>query len=179
VDLLDRALDKGVVIQADLIVSLAGVPLIGVCLRAALAGMETMLNYGIMTDWDSKTRLSKSGLSNRASVQLLDEEQPIYRGLGACHFERGLYKTWQYGHVYVTNRRLLLHQEIFDKLLVEVPLEEIRLVEGRDGEDAPGRELTLELREGGARRLRATDPGAVLNALKKAMAQQGLMNLSS
>ena len=48
VDLLDRVLDRGVVIYADVIVSVAGVPLIGVNLRAALAGMETMLKYGVM-----------------------------------------------------------------------------------------------------------------------------------
>jgi hypothetical protein len=56
VDLLDRILDKGLVIYADVIVSVAGVPLIGVNLRAALAGMETMLKYGVMVDWDEKCR---------------------------------------------------------------------------------------------------------------------------
>lgn len=56
VDLLDRVLDKGLVINADIIISLAGVPLIGVNLRAALAGMETMLEYGMMKDWDERTR---------------------------------------------------------------------------------------------------------------------------
>jgi len=60
VDLLDRVLDKGLVIQADIIISLAGVPLIGVNLRAALAGMETMLKYGVMKDWDERTRLWES-----------------------------------------------------------------------------------------------------------------------
>jgi len=56
VDLLDRILDKGLVIYADVVVSVAGVPLIGVNLRAALAGMETMLKYGVMVDWDEKSR---------------------------------------------------------------------------------------------------------------------------
>ena len=56
VDLLDRVLDKGLVLRADLIISLAGIPLIGVSLHAAIAGMETMLEYGIMTDWDANTR---------------------------------------------------------------------------------------------------------------------------
>jgi len=42
VDLLDRILDKGLVINADLIVSVAGIPLLGVNLKAALAGMETI-----------------------------------------------------------------------------------------------------------------------------------------
>jgi len=56
VDLLDRVLDKGIIIYADLIVSLAGIPLIGVNLRAAIAGMETMLKYGMMTQWDDRVR---------------------------------------------------------------------------------------------------------------------------
>ena len=57
VDLLDRVLDKGLVIYADVIISLAGIPLIGVNLRAALAGMETMLKYGVLVDWDEKSRV--------------------------------------------------------------------------------------------------------------------------
>jgi len=60
VDLLDRVLDKGLVINADIIISLAGVPLIGVNLRAALAGMETMLEYGLMKEWDARTRAQES-----------------------------------------------------------------------------------------------------------------------
>lgn len=60
VDLLDRILDKGVVINADIIISVAGIPLIGVILRAALAGMETMNKYGLMQDWDKKIRNQES-----------------------------------------------------------------------------------------------------------------------
>jgi len=56
VDLLDRALDKGLIINADIIVSVAGVPLLGVSLKVALAGMETMLKYGMMEDWDEAYR---------------------------------------------------------------------------------------------------------------------------
>ena len=56
VDLLDRMLDKGIVINADIIISIAGVPLIGVNLRAALASMETMVKYGVMQAWDEKIR---------------------------------------------------------------------------------------------------------------------------
>ena len=55
-DLLDRLLDKGLVIQADVIISVAGIPLIGINLRAALAGMETMLRYGVMQEWDEEVR---------------------------------------------------------------------------------------------------------------------------
>ncbi|MBU2639316.1 MAG: gas vesicle protein [Nanoarchaeota archaeon] len=56
VDLLDRVLDKGLVINADIIVSVADIPLIGINLRAALAGMETMLEYGVMEEWDKTLR---------------------------------------------------------------------------------------------------------------------------
>ncbi len=55
-DVLDRALNKGLLINADLIISVADIPLIGVNLRAAIAGMETMLEYGMMRDWDEALR---------------------------------------------------------------------------------------------------------------------------
>jgi hypothetical protein len=56
VDLLDRILDKGLILDADLIIQVAGIPLIGVKLKAAIAGMETMLKYGIWEDWDAAQR---------------------------------------------------------------------------------------------------------------------------
>ena len=56
VDLLDRILDKGLILDADLIIHVAGVPLIGVKLKAAIAGIETMLKYGIWADWDAAQR---------------------------------------------------------------------------------------------------------------------------
>jgi len=55
-DLLERVLEKGIILDADLLVSIGGVPLIGVNLRAAIAGMETMLNYGLMKQWDTEVR---------------------------------------------------------------------------------------------------------------------------
>ncbi|MDP3027225.1 MAG: gas vesicle protein [Nanoarchaeota archaeon] len=59
VDLLDRALEKGVVISADVIISLADIPLIALNLRAALASVETMLDYGLMADWDEAKKAIK------------------------------------------------------------------------------------------------------------------------
>lgn len=61
VQLLDRLLDKGVIVHADLIISLAGVPLIGVSLKAAVAAVETMLRYGMWEDWDAATRMAARG----------------------------------------------------------------------------------------------------------------------
>jgi hypothetical protein len=56
VDLLDRVLTKGLILDADVIIQVAGIPLLGLKLRAALAGIETMLNYGIWEDWDKAQR---------------------------------------------------------------------------------------------------------------------------
>jgi len=56
VDLLDRVLDKGVILDADIMIHVAGIPLLGVKLQAALAGMETMLKYGMWQDWDEAQR---------------------------------------------------------------------------------------------------------------------------
>ncbi|MDD5094855.1 MAG: gas vesicle protein [Dehalococcoidia bacterium] len=64
-DLLDRILDKGVIINADVIITLAGIPMIAVSLKAAIAGMETMLEYGIMTDWDERIRYDASSSSKQ------------------------------------------------------------------------------------------------------------------
>ena len=58
VDLVDRILAKGVVLQADLVISVSGVPLIGVNLKAAIAGMTTLVDYGMMEAWDEKIRKS-------------------------------------------------------------------------------------------------------------------------
>jgi ribosomal protein L37AE/L43A len=47
VDAIDRILDKGLVINADICVSVAGVELLGVKVRAALASFETAAKYGL------------------------------------------------------------------------------------------------------------------------------------
>ncbi|MFQ5883078.1 MAG: gas vesicle protein [Candidatus Methylomirabilales bacterium] len=47
VDLIDRILDKGLVINADILVSIAGVELLGIKIRAALSSFETAARYGL------------------------------------------------------------------------------------------------------------------------------------
>jgi gas vesicle structural protein len=56
VDVLDRVLERGLLLQADVVLCVAGVPLVGLNLRAALAGMETMTRYGLLVDWDRRIR---------------------------------------------------------------------------------------------------------------------------
>ncbi|MBU4312254.1 MAG: gas vesicle protein [Candidatus Omnitrophica bacterium] len=47
VDVIDRVLDKGLVINADIAISVAGVELLGIKIRAALASFETAAKYGL------------------------------------------------------------------------------------------------------------------------------------
>jgi len=46
-DVIDRILDKGLVINADIMVSVVGVELLGIKIRAALASFETAAKYGL------------------------------------------------------------------------------------------------------------------------------------
>ncbi|MBI2848804.1 MAG: gas vesicle protein [Chloroflexi bacterium] len=54
-DLVDRILDKGLVINADITVSVVGVQLLGIKIRATLASFETAARYGL--EFPSGTRL--------------------------------------------------------------------------------------------------------------------------
>ena len=59
VELIDRTLNKGVILNADLIVTVADVPLLAANLKLALASVETMLKYGVMNDWLAPVSLGK------------------------------------------------------------------------------------------------------------------------
>ncbi|MFC7232749.1 gas vesicle protein GvpM [Saliphagus sp. GCM10025308] len=56
VDVLDVLLRDGAIVRADVIVSVAEIPLVGIKLSAAIAGMETMTDYGLFEDWDTTRR---------------------------------------------------------------------------------------------------------------------------
>lgn len=61
-DAIDRILDKGLVINADITVSVAGVELLGVKIRAALASFETAAKYGL--EFPSGTNLETTAWKN-------------------------------------------------------------------------------------------------------------------
>ena len=126
VDLLDRVLDKGLVINADLIVSLAGIPLIGINLRAALAGMETMIQYGVMRAWDERTRAWEREHRKDSAPALTQGEELIQRIFGSYYYGEGIYAAWRSGTFYLTSRRLFLHHRDFDEVIFQTPLEKIR-----------------------------------------------------
>lgn len=178
VDLLDRVLDKGLVIHADVIVSVAGIPLIGVNLRAALAGMETMLKYGIMQAWDERIRAWERDYRSKNKSALLQGEDVSLKMLGAYHSSEGIYTAWKYGYLYVTNERLFLYHGDFGEVLFETPLARIRGLIIRKGEHFTDREereeLYLLLEGDNVARLSALDVDQLKEAIEKSMEELGL-----
>jgi len=126
VDLLDRILDKGLVINADVIISVAGIPLIGVNLRAALAGMETMLKYGVMQAWDEKTRVWEREHRKKQEVSLLNGEEVSLKIFGSYYYSKGIYAAWRSGYFYLTNKRLFLWNRNFNEIIFQISLDKIK-----------------------------------------------------
>lgn len=56
VELVDILLREGVVVAADVVVSVAEIPLIGIQLRLALAGMTELTEHELFTEWDDSIR---------------------------------------------------------------------------------------------------------------------------
>lgn len=56
VDLVDRILDKGVVITGDITVSIVGVDLLSLKINLVIASLETAKRYGIKLPWEKWDR---------------------------------------------------------------------------------------------------------------------------
>ena len=67
-DVIDRILDKGLIINADIAVSVVGVELLGIKIRAALASFETAAKYGL--EFPSGTRLPEFAGHGGPSISL-------------------------------------------------------------------------------------------------------------
>jgi len=151
VDLLERVLDKGLIINADLVISVSGIPLVGVNLRAALAGMKTMLKYGLMADLDRRIRehYRVRCAGARPALKLLEDEAVMLRMMGSYLYEEGIMRMWRVGYLYLTNRRLLLFRMEPPEKLLEVPLEDIKGIEVAEAERLgwKRKEIILRMRD--------------------------------
>lgn len=86
VELLDRVLNRGVVLYADIVITLAGVPLVGLNLRAALGSIEAMARAvssvaptdpAALTEsakWRTGDTLSQGGTDRKRDQRELDAE---------------------------------------------------------------------------------------------------------
>ncbi|MFW6321958.1 MAG: gas vesicle protein GvpM [Halohasta sp.] len=76
VDLLDVLLQEGVVLEADVVIGIADIPLVGIKLRAAIAGLTTMREYGMFEEWDLQERRSRRSHQPIAGGSLTGRPNP-------------------------------------------------------------------------------------------------------
>jgi len=178
VDLLDRILDKGLVINADIIISVAGIPLIGVNLRAALAGMETMLKYGVMQAWDEKSRAWEREHRKKTLPSLIEGEEIALKMFGSHYYSKGIYIAWRSGYFYLTNKRLILYRQDFDEITFQIPFEEIKaLVTREEAHFVKGKKkqaLYLIDRQDQVHRLSAVETNQLKEAIEQRIKDMGL-----
>lgn len=125
-DLVEAVLNKGVILHLDLLITVAGVPLIGISLRAAIAGIETMLEHGLLTGWDAQTRASvASAIAGRPTLD--PGESVVLRMAGAYeqHFPDPVSRP---GTVYLTTHRLLVQRREPCELLWSALLSAVKTV---------------------------------------------------
>ncbi|MDO8841918.1 gas vesicle protein [Methanocalculus sp.] len=128
VDLLDRILKKGLVIRADLIISVAGIPLIGLNLTAALAGISTMLEYGMWEEWDAAHRASAAEkLRIKRTYSCIDPSEVILlTGMASCSPAGVPDGVWRSGSLICTDKRLRIIRRVPEETLIDLDWSEIR-----------------------------------------------------
>jgi len=167
-DLLDRLLTVGIVLDLDLIIGVAGIPLIGVSLRAAIAAIETMIEYGLLQTWDEKTREYAERELQRKKLVWQAGEEPLFEMFGSHWYSDGVYRAWRPGRLHLTSRRLLLYRRMPAEILFEVPLASIRGISVAESVHFNGRRvplLHLVLESGEETSLYAEDVGRLAEAL--------------
>ena len=174
-DVLDKLLNKGLVLNADLIISVAGIPLIGVNLRAAIAGMETMLEYGMMEAWDKNTReWYNEEFAGKVEAPLTNDEEVLLKTFGSIWGEQGIVSAWRHGFLYLTNKRLFLWRKEPAEMLFETPLDKIEgiMVEMETHFNKEREELYLQFDCGEVARIHVSDIKELKEAIEKAAGRE-------
>jgi len=172
VDVLDKLLNKGLILNADLIISVAGVPLIGVNLKAAIAGIETMLEYGMMEAWDQRTReWYAKEYAKKGAVPLAEGEEIVLKMFGSFWDKQWLSPTWRAGFLYLTNRRLFLFRKEPAEILFEIPLNQLEgLMVGKEMHLKKEREeLYIQYDGGKVARIHASNVMALKEAIERSV----------
>lgn len=160
-DLVEVLLNKGAVLHLDLIVSVADIPLIGVSLRAAIAGMETMLEYGMLRRWDEDTRAWAERSTGHRELELLAGERHVVHMRGGHLLEDGFQTTWRPGTVHLTDRRLVVMRREPREVLWETELSAVRAVRPESERSVGGEQRTrlrVALVDGREALLSCTEP---------------------
>jgi hypothetical protein len=180
VGLLDRILNKGLVINADVIISVAGIPLLGLNLKAALAGMDTMLKYGMWEDWDAAQRAwateERRG-KELGKLPLMDGEKMLWRTFGTHWYSKGIYHSWRPGYIYVTNMRIFSYRKEPAEVLFTAYFEDIKGFAVERKANLSKKEtdyLNIILKNGAVAKLHSADVHAVKDAVMGEMNRRGL-----
>jgi hypothetical protein len=177
-DLLDRLLTKGIVLDLDLIIGVAGIPLIGVSLRAAIAAIETMIEYGLLQTWDEKTREYAERELQRQKLAYAPGETLLLEMFGSHWYSDGVYRAWRPGRLFLTNQRLILYRRMPPEILFETPLERIRAMAVAESVHFNGRRaplLQLVLDSGEEASLYAEDVAGLEAALDDRLEVEGVI----
>lgn len=127
VDLIDKIFEKGIILDADLFISLGGVPLVGVNLKAAIAGMTKMLDYGMMEAWDQELRQWYAEQSREEGIPIKDDEELYQKTFGSQWYKSTVYSAWRQGQLYLTDKRIfLLKKDPEPHIVFEVNLNDIK-----------------------------------------------------
>lgn len=175
VDMLDKLLNKGLVLNADLIILVAGVPLIGVNLKAAIAGIETMLEYGMMEIWDQRTReWYAKECEKKGAVQLAEGEEIVLRTFGSYWDKRWVSPTWRPGFFYLTNKRLSLFRKEPAEILLEVPLDKVEglMINKERYYKKEREELYIQFDCGEIARIHVSNVSELKDAIEKSVGKQ-------
>ena len=171
-DILQKLLDKGLVLDADLIITVAGVPLLGVNLKAAIAGMETMLEYGMMEAWDERTReWYEKEYPKKVAVPLATNEEIITKAFGSVWSNQGIVSTWKPGIWYLTSNRLFLWRKEPTEIVFEAPLDKIEglMVQKETHFKTERDELYLQFTSGEVGRVYVSEIGEFKEAIGNAL----------
>ncbi|MCH6472010.1 gas vesicle protein [Sinomonas terrae] len=172
--LLDVLLNKGVYLDLDAIVTVAEVPLIGISLRAVLGGMETMLEYGMMDDWDERTR-AWARRSLPSGLDLGEHEEIVTRMPGSAFRDEPPNGVWQPGTVFLTTQRLLVHRSEPSAVLWQAPIDviaHIGIVRERTVGGEEAQRLVVMMDDGATSRLTAARPDRLRELFERTRASQ-------
>jgi hypothetical protein len=176
-DLLERLLNKGVVLDLDLVIGVAGIPLIGVSLRAAVAAIETMIEYGFMQAWDDDTRRYAERELQRKKLAYAPGEKVLLEMFGSHWYADGIYRAWRPGRVFLTDQRLILYRKSPAEVLFETPLKGITGMAVAESVHFNGRQaplLHVALESGEQAALYAEDLPALEAALHDRLQEMGV-----
>ena len=76
-DLLDRIMDKGLVINGDITVSIGGVDLLSLKINLVIASIETAKRYGIELPWEKWERERSENLILETKKLLAEPVKPV------------------------------------------------------------------------------------------------------